>query len=418
MSGLLRVAVLSMSLGVGVVLSACSGNAPAPTSAPPILSTTSSLVSTTTPSVTSTAGRTTTTVAVTTTTVSLEDLVLSLAEVDSGFSAPVFLTADPAGGPDLVVEQAGRIVRSDGGDHEVVLDIRDDVRFDGEQGLLGLAFHPRFSENSLAYVNYVDNSGTTVIEELTIVDGVFDVASRRRILTIDQPAPNHNGGMIAFGPDGYLWIGMGDGGGANDEFGNGQRVDTLLSAMLRIAVGIEGVDTYAIPANNPYADGVGGAPEVWAIGLRNPWRFSFDGQDVWIADVGQDEIEEINVVPVDVRALNFGWAVMEGSSCFRSATCDRTPYVEPVVEYDHGQGCSITGGYVYRGDAIPEIQGLYFYSDFCSGFLRSYSAATADIDWTPLTGTIPAVSSFGAGGDGELYVVSLSGSIFKLEARR
>ncbi len=401
------------------MVSACSGDAPAPTSAPPILSTTTAPMSTTTPSVTSATGQTTTTtVDVTTTTGSLEDLVLSLVEVDSGFSAPVFLTADPAGGADLVVEQPGRIVRLDGGDHEVVLDIRDDVRFGGEQGLLGLAFHPEFRENSLAYVNYVDNSGATVIEEFAFVGGAFDVASRRRILTIDQPAPNHNGGMIAFGPDGYLWIGMGDGGGANDEFGHGQRADTLLSAMLRIAVGIEGVDTYAIPPNNPFADGDGGAPEVWAIGLRNPWRFSFDGQDVWIADVGQDEIEEVNVVPVEVRALNFGWAVMEGSSCFRSATCDTTPYVRPVVEYDHSRGCSITGGYVYRGNAIPEVQGQYFYSDFCSGFLRSYSAITTDIDWTPLTGSVPDVSSFGTGGDGELYVVSLSGSIFKLEAER
>jgi glucose/arabinose dehydrogenase len=222
--------------------------------------------------------------------------------------------------------------------------------------------------------------------------------------------------MIAFGPDGYLWIGMGDGGGADDQYGNGQRPDTLLGAMLRIAVGIEGVATYAIPPDNPYATGGDGAPEVWSIGLRNPWRFSFDGETVWIADVGQGTIEEVDAVPASQGGVNYGWPVMEGSQCFQSSTCDPSPYVAPVTEYDHSQGCSITGGYVYRGAAIPALAGSYVYSDYCAGFLRTWSPDTGDLDWTPQVGATPSVTGFGVGGDGELYVVSQGGRILRLEA--
>jgi len=224
--------------------------------------------------------------------------------------------------------------------------------------------------------------------------------------------------MIAFGPDGYLWIGMGDGGGADDRFGNAQRPDTLLGSMLRIAVGIGGVETYAIPPDNPYADGVDGAPEVYWIGLRNPWRFSFDGSDAWIADVGQNTIEEVNVAPAEVRWLNFGWPVMEGTSCFRSSECDSGPYVAPVTEFGRGRGCSVTGGYVYRGSAIPELDGEYFYSDYCGGFLASYSVENGDLDWSDTVGVLPNVSGFGVGSDGELYVLSLSGTVHRLEAIR
>ncbi len=410
-----RALVLSLVLAVGTI--GCQSTADAPTSTAPILTTTSSQPDATTTS--SVAGSTTTSTATTTTTapaVDIEDLTLTLTEVASGFDVPVLLVADPDGGSDLVVEQSGRIVRLD--DRSVALDLSDDVVYGGEQGLLGLAFHPEFASNRLAYVDYVGEGPRTVVEQFRVgPDGGFDTSSRTIILEVPQPASNHNGGMIGFGPDGYLWIGMGDGGGADDQFGNGQRADTLLGAMLRIAVGVEGIDTYAIPPDNPYATGGGGAPEVWAIGLRNPWRFSFDGETVWIGDVGQGTIEEVSSAPTSLAGANYGWPVMEGSNCFLASECDASPFVSPVTEYDHSEGCSITGGFVYRGDAIPALVGSYLYSDYCSGFLRSWSPETGDLDWTPQVGSTPSVTGFGIGGDGELYVVSHSGRILRVEAR-
>ncbi len=365
-------------------------------------------------------GETTTTV-VAPTTVPLSELRITLIETDSGFDRPVLLVADPDGGHDYIVEQPGRIVRADGGEHAVALDIRGAVKFGGEQGLLGLAFHPGFALNRLAYVNYIDNRGATVIEQFEVHDGIFAVATGSAILVIGQPAGNHNGGMIAFGPRGFLWIGMGDGGAANDAFGNGQNPHTLLGSMLRIAVpGSDGAP-YDIPELNPYTDGADGAPEVYWTGLRNPWRFAFDffedgvGANVWVADVGQDEIEEVSLVLSDSRRANLGWPVMEGSECFQSESCDRNSFILPVTEYTHDDGCSITGGYVYRGDSIPELDGHYFYSDFCSGFLRSYSLESGNHDWTGMTGITPQMSGFGIGRGGELYVVSLTGSIYRIE---
>jgi hypothetical protein len=372
-----------------------------------------------------------TTTVVPQTTVPLSELRIGLSEVDSDFESPVLLVADPAGGTDYVVEQPGRVVRADGraedGGHAVVLDIRGSVRFEGEQGLLGLAFHPDFDENALAFVNYVDTSGQTVVSQFVVRDGTFDQASEVRVLSVDQPAENHDGGMIAFGPEGFLWIGMGDGGAADDVFENGQNPHTLLGSMLRIIVPGSNGAPYDIPELNPYRDGVDGAPEVYWTGLRNPWRFALDpvasdpvagdaaSADVWIADVGQNEIEEISLLRTDAGAANLGWPVMEGSACFRDDECDKDPYVPPVSEYGHEDGCSITGGYVYRGHAIPELDGHFFYSDFCRGFVRSYSPSTGDHDWTQMTGSIPGVSGFGIGGDGELYIVSLDGAVYRVE---
>jgi glucose/arabinose dehydrogenase len=355
------------------------------------------------------------------TTVPLSELQLTLTEVGSGFSNPVLLVADPAGGQDFVVEQPGRIVRADADQHSVALDIRDLVRHKGEQGLLGLAFHPDFAENGLAYVDYVDVQGRTVVAQFEVHDGAFDVASHVAVLVIDQPATNHNGGMIAFGPRGNLWIGMGDGGGADDRFNNGQDAHTLLGAMLRIAVPGTAQAPYDIPELNPYADGIDGAPEVYWIGTRNPWRFAFDffddavNADVWIADVGQGAIEEVSVMHSEERGANFGWPIMEGSECFQSDDCDMSPYILPVTEYRHDEGCSITGGYVYRGSAIPELGGHFFYSDFCTGIIRSYSQESGDHDWTEMLGPVPGTSGFGIGGEGELYVVSHGGTIYRLE---
>lgn len=407
-----------LSIGVIAVAAlavACSGD-PAPgasTSTVPILSTTTT---TDEPAVTTAPAEATTTLApsTTVTTVPLDDLVLTAPVVADGFDSPVLLVPGPDGGPDLVVEQPGRVVAMDG-ERTVVLDISSDVSFGGERGLLGLAFHPDFERNRLAYVDYTGSNGQTVIEGFTVgTDGSFDLGSRRIVLEVAQPAGNHNGGMIAFGPDGFLWIGMGDGGGSDDRFGQAQRPETLLGAMVRIAVG-DGIETYAIPPDNPFTDGVAGAPEVWAIGLRNPWRFSFDGDQVWIADVGQGRIEEVSVASASAGGLNYGWPIMEGTECFSSSTCDREGLVLPVTEYDHGAGCAITGGYVYRGAAIPELHGHYFYSDYCSGFLRSFHPELGERDWTALVGTIPNVTGFGVGADGELHIVSQAGSIHRLE---
>jgi len=423
-----RIALPVLALGV-IALAACTPEQSTTTTDAPLPQATTltapddsteTTVTTNAPTGTAAAESTTTTEAPPAT-VPLSELRITFTEVDSGFDHPVLLVADPDGGSDYVVEQPGRIVRADGGEHVVALDIRDAVIFSGERGLLGLAFHPEFAQNRLAYVNYTDTRGRTAIAQFEVHDGVFDAASEVTVLTVNQPARNHNGGMIAFGPRGYLWIGMGDGGGSDDTFRNGQNPDTLLGAMLRISVPGIGGSPYDIPELNRYADGADGAPEVHWTGLRNPWRFSFDffedgvGADVWIADVGQRRIEEVSVMFTDNRRANFGWPVMEGTECFQSSSCDKDAYVAPVTEYSHNDGCSITGGYVYRGESIPELSGHFFYSDFCTGIIRSYAPATGDHDWTPMTGTLPSPAGFGIGGDGELYLVSHSGTIFRLD---
>jgi glucose/arabinose dehydrogenase len=243
-----------------------------------------------------------------------------------------------------------------------------------------------------------------------------DPASARVLLTVNQPAANHNGGMIAFGPDGYLYIGLGDGGGEGDPYRTGQDPTSLLASILRIDVT---GDPYAIPADNPYASG-GGAPEVWAKGLRNPWRFSFDGALLYIGDVGQDSWEEIDLAHIDSSGLNFGWSVMEGSHCYREANCETSSYSLPEMEYPHtGGNCAVTGGYVYRGAAIPELAGAYFYGDYCSGMISSYRRDPEGLfdmrDWSDTLGRVPQLTSFGLDGNGEIYLTSEAGSIYRVE---
>jgi hypothetical protein len=348
----------------------------------------------------------------------IDELRVVLVAADDGFDNPVLLVAAPDGGSDLIVEQPGRIVRVDGGAHEVVLDMTDRVSFGGERGLLGLAVHPDFSTNALVYVNFTDRRGDTVVDQYEMRDGLILEASRREIIRITQPAGNHNGGMLAFGPKGNLWIGMGDGGGRNDQFGNGQAADTLLASMLRITVGQRGDDAYRIPPDNPYATGGMGRQEVWATGLRNPWRFTIDDDTVWIADVGQGRVEEVNAADVSAPGLNYGWSFMEGSECFQSKNCDAEGLVLPISEYSHAEGCSITGGVVYRGSGLPSLVGQFFYSDFCSGFLRSVSIAGDEHDWTAQVGEIPGPTGFGTGSDGEMYIVTQGGSLLRLEGEK
>jgi glucose/arabinose dehydrogenase len=332
-----------------------------------------------------------------------------LTAVVEGLEQPVLALAPPGSRRLYVVDQVGRIVTEGG---EVVLDIADRVLFQGEQGLLGLAFPDNFATTGRLIVNYIDLSGDTRVSEFT----AGDPDSERLIIAMDQPAANHNGGMIAFGPDGNLWIGMGDGGGAGDDFGNGQNAASLLGGMLRID--LDG-DPYAIPADNPGLDGW--AEEKWAIGLRNPWRWAFDGDDLWIADVGQGSWEEINVVDVGDRdtgdGLNFGWPVLEGTHCFANDPCEDTGMVVPVAEYSHGDGCSVTGGFVYRGAAMPGLDGHYFYGDYCGGWIRSLvrrGGGFEETQWFP-PGTVAGLTGFGVDGAGELHVTSVDGSVYRIE---
>jgi glucose/arabinose dehydrogenase len=351
---------------------------------------------------------------------------LALEEVASGLSSPINITAATDGWL-LVNERGGRLVaiHSETGASEVSLDISDRVLGEGERGLLGLALHPDWPDDPRAFVHYSarEGDGDTVLSEFLVTDEPlpprFDPASERVLLTVDQPYPNHNGGQLAFGPDGYLYLGLGDGGSGGDPHGNGQNPGALLGKILRLDVDAD-EGRYAIPPDNPYADG-GGAPEVLLIGLRNPWRFSFDRQTglLWIADVGQNAAEEIDRVdPVADAGANLGWNLMEASQCFARPDCSTEGLILPVAEYGRDLGCSVTGGYVYRGEAIGDLRGWYLFSDYCSGLLFGIrSDAEGVIGPRVLLETGVSVSTFGEGRDGELYLADLNGgSIYRIVA--
>jgi glucose/arabinose dehydrogenase len=351
-----------------------------------------------------------------------------LEPVFSGLNQPTQIThAGDGSGRFFVVERSGIIRVYEGPQTEgsVFLDIRDQVGDNGyEQGLLGLAFPPNFRQTGYFFVNYTDNSGDTVIARYRVGDN-HNRANRDSqvvVLTLQQPAANHNGGMLAFGPDGYLWIGTGDGGGANDTFQNGQNPGSLLGAMLRIDVTSNPGGRYRIPADNPWRSrtwqGQEVRDEIWAIGLRNPWRYSFDRRtgDLWIADVGQSLFEEINYVPArQLRqgGLNFGWPLMEGKNCRIEAGCPTQELVLPVLDYGHaGNGCSVTGGYVYQGEAYPVINGVYFFADFCSGNVWAYwRPSSGDGRMELILAKAAAISSFGEDEAGELYVTDFGGGV-------
>jgi hypothetical protein len=273
-----------------------------------------------------------------------------------------------------------------------------------------LAFDPAYSKNGHFYVHYSDSGGDTVVASYQVSDNPdrADASSGRVLFEADQPASNHNGGMLAFGPDGYLYLALGDGGRSNDAFGHGQRSDTVYGALLRFAT-----DPFGPAPDNPFG-------EVWSYGLRNPWRFSFDGDLIYIGDVGQNAYEEINVASARAPGLNFGWPISEGLHCFSPASgCDVEGITLPVIEVQHGDGraCSITGGYVYRGSAMEELDGHYFYSDYCGGWLRSFrwngSSVVDQMDWTGEVGSIGRISSFGTDAFGELYLTA-DGSVYKI----
>lgn len=341
-----------------------------------------------------------------------------LEPVADGFEQPVWAGVDPGTGELLVVERRGRILGIDG---SARLDIDARVGSGGnEQGLLGLAFHP--DDPDLWYVNYTDTGGDTVVSEFQRLGGTLDPGTERVLLEIDQPAGNHNGGNLAFGPDGLLYVGMGDGGGSDDRFGTGQDPFTRLGSMLRLDPRASNALAYTIPSDNPIGEEAGD-PLTFAYGLRNPWRYSFDGDLLYVADVGQRRIEEVTVVDIGTvqpgQPPNFGWSVLEGTECFADAGCDRTGLLEPVAEYTHADGCSITGGVVMHDPAIPELDGFYIYGDFCTGFVRGffYQDGVAVGEAELLTG-VPSISSFGVDADGSVLVVSLTGTISRMAAVR
>jgi hypothetical protein len=350
---------------------------------------------------------------------------VGLQEVASGLSFPLYLTA-PVG--DLarlfVVEKTGgiRIVK-DGvllPDH--FLDVSSQVSSGSEQGLLGLAFDPDYAVNGRFLIHYTDLAGNTVLSRFQVSADPdrADPASEQVILSATQPASNHNGGQVVFGPDGFLYLGLGDGGLTGDPENRGQDLSDLLGSILRIDVRTG--DPYAVPPDNPFVGQPNARPEVWSYGLRNPWRFSFDraNGDLYIADVGQNQLEEVDISAAadgGGRGINYGWSIMEGSQCFRGSGCDRTGLTLPVLEYSHREGCSITGGYVYRGSAIPEIQGHYFYSDFCQKWVRSFryvdGVAGEEASW-PTLSTGGTIVSFGEDPAGEMYILEAEGRVSRV----
>jgi glucose/arabinose dehydrogenase len=354
---------------------------------------------------------------------------LALTPVVSGLTSPVGLeTANDGTGRLFVVEQPGMIlvIKNGAALPTPFLDITPKVNFDGaEQGLLGLTFHPNYPTNPHFYLNYDRLIGAqiqTVIAEYAVSAANPDQAdptSERILLTVNQPFTNHKAGQMAFGADGFLYFGLGDGGSAGDPLGNGQNLQTLLGKMLRIDVDHTGTagQPYAIPSDNPFVGG-GGLPEIFAFGFRNPWRFSFDRPTgrVFVADVGQARFEEIDILQ---KGGNFGWNIMEGLHCFNPMTgCKMTGLILPIFEYDHTQGIAVIGGFVYHGTAIPQLAGTYLFSDFGSGTLWNLTEGPPGT-WTrsTLLSTGRSISSLGQDSAGELYMVDLSGTVLKLIAQ-
>ncbi|MGH7787744.1 MAG: PQQ-dependent sugar dehydrogenase [Candidatus Binatia bacterium] len=363
---------------------------------------------------------------------------LDAVRVAAGLSSPVHVTA-PRLDPNrlFIVEKTGtiRILRNGAVLATPFLSLIGRVGTTGERGLLSLAFHPNFEANRRLFVYYTDTRGNLIVaryQASTVNPDVVDLTSERVLLLIPHPETNHNGGQLAFGPDGYLYAGIGDGGGADDPLEAGQDDATLLGKLLRLDIDVEVPPFYAVPPSNPNPGGGLQLGLIWAKGVRNPWRFGFDrvSGDLWIGDVGQGQREEIDYAPVSsAGGENYGWDVFEGSQCFEPAplfpSCPAPPagFTFPIHEYDHNEGCAITGGFVYRGCAVPALRGRYFYSDFCTAFVRSFELAlgtpanhvdhTADV--APGGGlSIATVTSFGEDARGELYIADQGGEIFRL----
>lgn len=353
---------------------------------------------------------------------------LALREVAAGLSEPLLLTAPAGDSRQFIVERLGRIrILADGNLLPTpFLDLSGLISTAGEGGLLSVAFHPNYASNGRFYVYYTDKFGNIAIDSARVSTGnanVADSQSLSRIITIPHPTyTNHYGGMLAFGPDGYLYAGTGDGGSAGDPNKNAQNLDSLLGKLLRLNVDVMTAPLYNVPADNPFVNQDGKRGEIWAYGLRNPWRFAFDPVDkqLYIADVGQDAREEVDIVPAATPAANYGWNIMEGNSCYNASSCNQAGITLPRFEYQHGannaNGCSITGGFVYRGKDLPELAGRYLYSDYCKGFLKSFvysaGAVSEQKDWA--VSNVGNVPGFGQDAQGELYLMSGNGKVYKI----
>jgi len=346
------------------------------------------------------------------------------ARVDGGplaFAAPV-----DGSGRLFVASQDGRIwtVRDGTVATTPMLDIGARISTGGERGLLGLALHPLFPADPRVFIDYTDTDGNTVVSSFILLAGDashLDPASERIVFTTTQPYPNHNGGALLFGPDGDLYISLGDGGSGGDPQGNGQRLDTTLAKILRVDIDhAAGGHAYAIPPDNPFVGHPGARPEIWLYGLRNPWRMSFDRSTnvLWIGDVGQSAWEEVDAIPAGARGLNLGWNRMEGVHCFVPSTgCDPNGITPPVAEYGHDLGCTVIGGYVYRGTTYPVLAGGYLFADYCSGTIWAIAATSTTVTAPVQVGTTGSgVSAFGEDAAGELYVANLDGTISRVTA--
>ena len=347
---------------------------------------------------------------------------LQAVEVVTGLVNPVHLTAPPADDRLVVVEQQGRIriVRDGMLLPAPFLDLSAMVNFEGEGGLLGLAFDPDYAATGRFWVNFTAaGDGATIVRRYTVSadPDIADPGSGLDVLRVEQPTWSHNGGQLEFGPAGMLYIALGDGGEYEDPQGHAQNPGTLLGSLLRVDV--RAAEPYVIPPDNPFVAGTSARPEVWAYGLRNPWRFAIDAEDgvMFVTDVGQHGWEEVNAVPLNAAPVNYGWNIMEGSRCFMSDTCAEDGLTKPVLEYSHDEGCSIIGGYVYRGERLEGLQGHYFFGDYCQGWVHSVrlsgDLATARTDWQ--VGFIGHILGFGRDAAGELYVLTTRGSVYRLE---
>jgi glucose/arabinose dehydrogenase len=436
-----RHAAVGIVLALVVGAAACSGDnsstaptttAAAPSSAAPTAAASTAATTTPTSGATTTAAPSTAAPATSadppTTTVPAATPDVGAARITvtkiADLAEPIFVATRPGDTATTYIAQRGGRLRAwrDGAlVNEPVLDISDMISSGGERGFLGFAFSP---DGSHLYVDYTDTNGDTNVDEYAVAaDGNVDAASRRRVLFQDQPYPNHNGGEVLFGPDGYLYIGLGDGGSGGDPHRNGLSLGTWLGKILRIDPRPNGDQAYTVPLDNPFVGQNGAKPEIWSYGLRNPWRFSFDAatNDLWIADVGQGNIEEVDRSTADAGAgkgVNFGWSAFEGRSRYNPDQ-PAEGAVPPLFQYTHAGGnCSITGGYVYRGSAVPALQGAYLYSDYCAGQVRALAVGPeGELAASVVLSADPrSVASFGEGHDNELYVCSFDGdAVYRID---
>jgi glucose/arabinose dehydrogenase len=411
MAGMRRTLRGLATLLVPVLLAAaCSGGDPGPQAGPA-----TSVTSTTVAPSTTTRAPSTTVAARTASSAQFRAARVRLVQV-AQLEQPVAMALRPGERTLYVVEQVGRVRAIRGGrlDPTPVLDIADQVTAGGEQGLLGLAFSP---DGGHLYLHYTDQGGDHQISEVAMRGRQADPGSQRSVLRIEDPFGNHNGGQLAFGPDGHLYIAFGDGGGGGDPLGSGQSLGTLLGKILRIDPRPAGGRAYAVPGDNPFVGRDGARPEIWDYGLRNPWRFSFDAAtgDLWIGDVGQNAYEEINVEPAGSGGRNYGWNRREGLHPYDGGGRPDGA-VDPVIEYGRdGGACTVIGGFVYRGRRIPGLQGAYLYGDYCAGWVRAARTRDGDVlEQRDLGLEVPGLSSFGADAGGELYALSLGGDVYRI----